>query len=154
VSQSTSPGNPNDVQLSTDVIRNSIIGLTYSREDAALHTSIWGEYRKIKYSDNKSLNSLVQTFGAKLNFPVRQLVSSGVFVNFSNTKREEVFREDKRFNVGTNVDVTLTHNLSGSFIVQYRTKESTDSLQNYDEFSVFAGLNYGFGGVKQRSVAY
>ena len=77
---------------------------------------------------------MVQTFGAKLDFPVTQLVSSGVFLNFDNTKRQEVFREDKSFNVGANVDITLTHKLSGSLIVQYRTKESTDSLKNYDEF--------------------
>ena len=68
VSQNTSPGNPNDVELVTDIIRNSIARLTYSRIDATLQTNIWGEFRKIKYSDNTSLNSLIQTVGAKLDF--------------------------------------------------------------------------------------
>lgn len=151
VSQRTSPGNPDDVQLSTDVIRNSILRLTYFREDAALHSRIWGEYRKLKYSDNTALSRLVQTFGAQLDFPVTQLVSSGIFVNFSSVKRQEIFLEDRRFNVGANINVTFTNKLSSSFNVQYRTKESTNSLLNYDEFSLFASLNYGFGGVNQRT---
>lgn len=152
VSQSAIPGDPNDVQLSTDVIRNSVARLTYSRADASLHTSIWAEYRKIRYSDNTDLSRLVQTFGAQLDFPVTQLVSSGVFLNFNNTKGIEFFREDKRFNIGTNVQVLFTANLSSTFDVRYQTKESTDSSNNYDEFSVFASLNYGFAGVGQRTI--
>ena len=152
VSQSTLPGDPNDVQLATDVIRNSLARLTYSRADASLHTSIWAEHRKIRYSDNTDLSRLVQTFGAQLDFPVTQLVSSGVFLSFNNSKGEEVFREDKRFNIGTNVQVSFTANLSSSFDVRYQTKESTNSATNYDEFSVFANLNYGFSGVSQRSI--
>ena len=152
VSQSISPGNPNDVQLSTDVLRNTMARLTYSRDDAALSSEFWAEYRKLKYSDNVVLNRLVHTLGAQLGFPVTQLVSSGVFVNFSNSNQEEISREDKRFNVGANVNVAFTPKLRSVFDIQYRTRESTNSLENYDEFSIFASLNYGFGGVKRRNV--
>ena len=139
-----SPGNPNDVQLATDVIRNSVVGLTYTREDEQLHTSIWAEYRKLKYRQSTDFNSLIQAVGVVIDFPVTQLVSSGIFVSFDDTNREEIFRVDKRFNVGVKINVIYTNNLNGSFNVNYRTKESTDSLANYDEFGVSASLDYNF----------
>lgn len=156
VSQSTSPGNPDDVQLSaTDVIRNSLLRLTYDRADAALHSRLWGEYRELKYSDNTVLSRTVQSFGAVLGFPVTQLVSSGVSLNFSSVKRLENPLEDRRFNIGANVNVIFTSKLSSSFKVQYRTRESsgspTASLRNYDELSIFASLNYGLGDARGRS---
>lgn len=154
VSQSTLPGDPSDVQLTTDVVRNSVARLGYSRKDASLGSNIWAEHRKIRYSDNTELSRLIQTFGAQLNFPVSQLISSGVFLNFNNTKGQEVFREDKRFEIGANVKVSFTSNLSSTFDVRYRTKESTDSTKNYDELSVFANLNYGFAGVGQRTISH
>ena len=151
VAADTSFGNPDDVELTADVIRNSIARLTYQREDASLHTRIWAEYREIKYSDNVVLSRTVQTFGAALSFPVTQLVSSGVTLGFDDVRGVEVVREDKRFNVAANVNVNFTTKLSGVFNVRYRTKESTNSVLNYDELSVFAGLSYGFGSVNQRT---
>jgi hypothetical protein len=151
VSQSASPGNPDDVQLSTDVIRNSITRLTYVRNDAALHTRIWGEYRKLKYSTSP-LDRVVRTFGSQLDFPVTQLVSSGVYINFDNTELLDTFRNDKRLRVGANIKASFSSNLNSTFDVQFRTKESTDSQQNYDEFSFFVSLNYGFGDTSRQSL--
>jgi hypothetical protein len=147
VSGSYVPGDPFDVQLSTDVIRNTVGKLSYLRDDEQLHSRIWVEYRKIRYSDNTDLNRLIHTFGAQLSFPVTQLVSSGVFVNFSDVNQTEIARDDKRFEVGVNVKATFTTRLHGVANVGYRTKESTTSTQNYDELRVFASLIYGFGSI-------
>jgi hypothetical protein len=87
---------------------------------------------------------LIQTVGAKLGFPITQLTSSGVFVNFYKNEREESGRLDKRFDVGVDLTILFSANLVASFDVRYRTKESTDSLANYDEFSAAARIDYDF----------
>jgi len=147
-------GNVDDVQLSADVVRNSVMHLGYLREDESLHSSIWAEYRKLAY-DISPLDRIVQTFGARLNYPVTQLLSGGVYVNFNRTRQLDTSREDKTFTFGSNIKYRLTAKLHSTFDIRYRTKESAESLidfeeirlRNYDEFSVFASLVYGFGDV-------
>jgi hypothetical protein len=148
------PGNPDDIQLTTDVIRNRVAQLTYSREDALLRTSLSVSYRDLVYSDSKDLNRQINLFSADLGFPVTQLISGSVFLNFENIdlpNDASGLRNDQRFNFGATTNVAFTAKLSGNARVLYRTKESTNSRLNYDEFSVFVGLSYGIGAARDRT---
>jgi len=42
-------GDFSNVQSSNEVLRNSILRLTYRREDATLNTELWGEFRELDY---------------------------------------------------------------------------------------------------------
>lgn len=143
-------GNPADVQITTDVIRNSIFNLAYLREDASLHSRIWGEFRKLTYSDSPS-DRVIRTYGINLNYPFTQLLSSGAYINYNRTKRLDVERLDQYYIVGGNLKYNFARNLYSSFDIKYRTKESTLASAIYDEFSVFASLVYGFGDVQRPS---
>ena len=53
-----SQNNPDDgdfsnVQSSNEVLRNSILRLTYRREDATLNTELWGEFRDLDYQGGR-----------------------------------------------------------------------------------------------------
>jgi len=149
----SSAGNPaggsgNDVQITADVVRNSIINLTYSREDATLRTHISARYRKLKYSDNP-LDSIVRGVDLQANYPVTQLLLSGAYTNYYRERRLDTGRLDKRFIIGTNLRYKFSRKLHGLFDLKYRKKESTSAPQNYDEFSVFVSLVYGFGDVSR-----
>jgi hypothetical protein len=148
ISQLTSPGDPNNVQLAADVIRNSILEVNYSRVGSALHTKIWGEFRKIRYSDSTEFNSVIKTFGTTLDFPVTQLVTSGATVKLDDIRRLEALPEriDKRFLVSANLAINLSNKLSSFMTLQYRSNESTANANSYDEFSFFVSLNYGLEG--------
>lgn len=138
------PGNPNVVQQATDVVRNSIGRLSYIRDDEVLNSLIYTEYRKIRYANLTELTRIIRSYGGKLQFPINQSTSSGVFVGYLDTELEESQRKDKELNVGTNVRVSFTRRLNSTVEVKYRTKESTDSSLNYDEFSASIALEYFF----------
>jgi hypothetical protein len=145
-------GNPNDVQITTDVIRNTVFGLVYMREDASLDSRIWANYRKVTYSDSPQ-DQVVREFGVNLNYPITQLLSSGAYTTYTHTKQLNTGRIDKRYKIGGNLRYQLSRKWRSLFDVQYRTKDSTDATQSYDEFSVFASLVYGFGDVYRPSSA-
>ena len=142
----TASGSGNDVQITADVIRNSIINLAYLREDASLRTRISARYNKVKYSDSP-LDRIIRDFDMVFSYPVTQLLSSGAYVNYNRTKQLDTDRLDKRFIVGGNLRYNFSRKLHGLFDLAYRKRESTFAPENYDEFSVFVSLVYGFGDV-------
>ncbi len=145
-------GSGGDVQITADVIRNSIINLAYLREDASLSTRVWARYHKLKYSDSP-LNRIIRDFGLRFSHPVTQLLSSGAYVNYNRTKQLDTDRLDKRFTVGGDLRYNFSRKLYGLFDLEYRKKESTVAAENYDEYSAFVSLVYGFGGVQRPSSA-
>ena len=146
---SSAIGNPNDVQLSFDVVRNKVINLAYSRVDAALHSNIWAEYRNLTYSSGSD-DRIVRSAGATIDYPLTQLLSSGVYIYFNNTTQPTSLQyDDTRYTFGGNLKYRFTPKLHSTIDLKYRTRDSTDPAQNYDELSVFANLVYGFGGVSR-----
>ncbi|HHJ34564.1 MAG TPA: hypothetical protein ENJ87_02250 [Gammaproteobacteria bacterium] len=137
-----------DVQITADVIRNSVINLAYTRKDASLGTNISARYHKLTYSE-RPLDRVIRNFGAQLNYPVTPLLSGGVYVNYNRTEQLDTARLDKFYSIGGNLNYHFSRKLRGLIDLKYRTKESTDALQNYDEVSVFVNLVYGFGNVKR-----
>jgi len=89
-------GVSNDVQVTTDVIRNGVFNLTYIRDDALLRTQVSARYRKVTYSDSP-LNRVVRFFGVDLNHPVTQLLSSGVYANYYRTDQLDTKRLDDNY---------------------------------------------------------
>ena len=136
----------NDVQITADVIRNSIINLAYLREDESLRTRISARYQKLSYSESP-FDSVIRNFDLEFSYPVTQLLSSGAYVNFNSEERLDTNRLDDRFTVGGNLRYNFSRKIHGLLDLKYREKESTLYSQNYDEFSVFASIVYGFGEV-------
>lgn len=143
-------GNPADVQITTDVIRNSIFNLAYLRDDASLHSRIWGEFRKLTYSDTPA-DRVIRTYGINVSYPMTQLLASGAYINYNRTRQLDTNRLDQYYIAGGNLKYNFARNLYSSFDIKYRFKQSTQPLAIYNEFSVFASLVYGFGDVQRPS---
>ena len=149
-------GDLDDVELTVDVVRSSKMRLAYVRADESLHSSLWIDYRKLKYEVSPN-DREIRTFGARLSYPVTQLLSGGVSVGYNHTTQLDTLREDKTFTFGTNIKYLLTAKLHTTVDIRYRTKESAEPsvdfdvlrLRNYDEFSIFASLIYGFGDISR-----
>ena len=152
LSGNPSNGNPADVQITTDVVRNSIFNLAYLRDDASLHSRIWGEFRKLTYSESPS-DRVIRTYGISLDYPFTQLLSGGASVNYNRTRRLDIDHLDEDYIVGGNLKYNFARNLYSAFDIKYRAKESTLAGQNFEEFSVFVSLVYGFGDVHRPSRA-
>lgn len=140
-------GNADDVQLSTDVVRNKMINLAYQRYDEELRSSIWAEYRKLTYNGGQ-FDREIRSSGIKLDYSLTQLLSTGAFAHYSRTNQLDASsREDTRIAIGGDIKYRMSSKLHSKLEVKYRTKDSTDVTKEYDEVSVFASLVYGFGGV-------
>ena len=85
----------------------------------------------------------------QFSHPVTQLLSSGAYVNYNRTKQLNTNRLDKRFTVGGNLRYNFSRKLHGLFDLKYRRKESTFAPENFDEYSAFVSLVYGFGDVRR-----
>ena len=75
------------------------------------------------------------------------MLSSGVYLNIRRSDYTESFIKDELYTVGGNLKYNFSRKLHGLFDLKYRNKESTILRENYDEFSVFFSLVYGFGEV-------
>ncbi len=137
-----------DVQISTSIIRNSNVSLAYLRRDASLHTRISGAYHKVEYS-NDPLDRVVQSYGVDLNYPITQLLSGGVYIEYNHTEQLDLDRIDEAAAIGGNLQYKFSRKLRGLFDLTYRKKESTYAPENYSEFSIFASIVYGFGDVRR-----
>jgi len=142
--------NDNDVQITTDVIRTNIVNLTYSRKDDSLDSQISARYNKINYS-NSPLDLEIRNLDVNFGHPVTQLLTSGIRLNYNRNERVDTGRVDKNYIAGVNLSYLMTRKLNASFDLSYRTRDSTVASQNYDEFSIFVSMTYGFGQVQQPS---
>ena len=137
-------GDPNDIQVTTDVIRNQVMTLGYSRTDGTLESSLTGTYRNLNYSESPN-DREIGSLNAVFNYPVTGLLTSGFYARYSDTDFTDTNRNDQRYTVGGNLRYQLSRKLHSLLDLKYRKKESTLATENFDELSVFASLTYGFG---------
>ncbi len=141
-------GNYNNVQITTDVIRNKLARLAYNREDGTFNSNLWVEYRGIMYSDSPNDRS-ISALGIDLNYPVTALLSSGFYTYYDKTRLTELDRNDNNFSVGFNLIYMHSRKLRSTLDIKYRKKQSTRFTQNYQENTIFYNLVYGFGRVSR-----
>lgn len=138
-------GDPNNVQVTTDVIRNTGMSLGYYRVDRTLESSITGELRELNYSE--SLNDRrIKQLNASLNYPLTALLSGGLNARFRNTDLTDTDITQKRYAAGANITYQLSRSLRSQFDLFYRHEITSDLTRDYSAWSVYVNLVYGFGG--------
>lgn len=136
----------NNVQITTDVIRNSTFNVGYSREDATVKTGVSFVYRKVKYSESP-LDQVNRTLRITVDHPISQRLTGGIYANYNASKRLITEREDEVSTVGGRLNYNFSTKLYGTFDLTYRNKKSTFDAANFDEYSVYLSAVYGFGQV-------
>jgi hypothetical protein len=137
-------GDPNNIQITTDVIRYQVISLGYYRQDGTLDSSLTGELSKLNYSESPN-DRRIWNVNAELNYPITALLSSGFYARHNNTDYIDTNRIDNDFTIGGGIRYHLSRNLHSRFDLKYRNRDSTLDSANFDEWSVYASLTYGFG---------
>jgi hypothetical protein len=137
-------GDPNDIQITFDVIRNSVATLGYIREDGTLVSGLRGNYRYVNYSETPN-DSKTMALNAAFIYPVTALLSSGFYADFNNTDYIDAARVDENYSAGFYLKYQLSRKLHTAIDAKYRTRDSTLESQNFDEWSAYATLVYGFG---------
>jgi hypothetical protein len=137
-------GDFDNEQVSGDVLQNNTARLTYRREGDSLNTEIWTELRDLDYKESPD-DRKVQDYGIGLGYRITPLLTTGVDGQYTRTEQTDVDRTDKEYSVGGIIAYQLTRKLRCDLNVRYRDKNSTQSIDEFNEFSVFAGIVYGVG---------
>lgn len=137
-------GDPNSIQITTDVIRNQVASLGYFRQDGTLDSSLTAELRKLNYSESPD-DRRIWSVNAELNYPVTALLRSGFYARHINTDYLDTNRIDSDFRIGSGITYQLSRSLNSLLDLQYRNRDSTLEAENFDEWSIYVSLTYGFG---------
>ena len=139
-------GDYNNVQTSGDVLRNKIFRVDYIRKDSTLNSNIWTEFRDLDYKESPD-DRKVKEIGARLDYQVTAVVSTGIYGRYNNTKETDINRDYKRYETGVTASYSLSRKLSTRLNLQYRKKDSSSNNDGYTEYSAFLGLVYGLGSI-------
>jgi Putative beta-barrel porin 2 len=139
-------GDYSNVQTSGDVLRNKIFRMSYLRKDSTLNSSIWTEFRDLDYKESPD-DREIKEIGAKLDYQVTAVVSTGIYGRYNKTKETDINRDDKRYETGVTASYSLSRKLSTRLNLQYRKKDSSSNNDGYTEYSAFLGLVYGLGSI-------
>ncbi len=135
-----------NLEVTADVVRNSLFHLTYIRDDASLNSRYWIESRKVRYSGTL-LTRETQAVGLTFSRPITRLLSSSIYLKYNRTKQLETLRLDKRYTTGISLKYRMSRKMNALFDVKFRKKNSNSAADKYDETSIFVRLVYGFGDV-------
>jgi hypothetical protein len=135
-----------NLEVTADVVRNSLFHLTYIRDDASLNSRYWIESRKVRYSGTL-LTRETQAVGLTFSRPITRLLSSSMYLKYNRTKQLETLRLDKRYTTGISLKYRMSRKMNALFDVKFRKKNSNSAADKYDETSIFVRLVYGFGDV-------
>lgn len=137
-------GDPNDIQITTDVIRNKLVSVGFTRTYRSLESSLTGQIRDLNYSESPN-DRRIWALRGEFNFPVAAALTGGIYAVFNNTEFIDVVRTDDNTAVGAGATYMLTRKLSTNFDLKYRKRDSTLETQDFDEWSAYVSLAYGFG---------
>jgi len=136
-------GDFSNVQIADDVLRDSIVRLTYRRDGLTLNTSVWGELRDLDYEVAQSDRDWKQV-GLQLDYRVTPLITTSLSGEYNRIKQTDISTRDDRYLVTGTMGYSFTRKLSTYFDLRYQEQDSdSGSLNEYEEFSTFVRLVYG-----------
>ena len=142
-------GGFSNVQTSNDVLRDSIMRLTYSYEGATINSHFYGELRDLDYKESQDDRD-IREVGADLSYSVTQLLTTGILGTYTRVKRTDIGSRDTRYSITGRLGYNLSRKLKANFDVRYQDQSSnSDLVSEYSEFSTFVSLVYGFARVSR-----
>jgi hypothetical protein len=141
--------NPNtgafsNVQVSNDIVRDSVFRITYNRQGSLVNSRLWTELRDLDY-DTAMLDREVQEVGADITYPLTALLTGSVSGIYLRTKDTANMSTDKEYQLSGRLDYSLSRKLTANIGVRVQSKDSSVATREYDEQSIIAGIAYRLG---------
>jgi len=137
-------GNFGNIQTSSDVLRNSLFRVAYNRNGTTLDFSAWVELRDLNYQTTPN-DRKVQEYGTSFGYNLSPRMTATVGGRYIETKEENLMITEKYSQADGQLGYALSRKLNAHAGVRFQTKNSTLPQNEFDEFSVFAGLGYLLG---------
>ena len=113
-----------------------------------MKSRIWLELRELDYKETPNDRN-IQDVGVELTRTVSPRFSSGLYGTFTRVEETDIDQTNKTYLAGADVVYQLANKLRAIVNLQYQTRDSNISSQEYDELSGFIGLLYGYGDVER-----
>lgn len=136
------------LQLSTDVIRDRSIRLSYNRDGDYVNSDLWAQGSEFIYSSSLEDRRVI-SLGLDLGKQFTGTLSGNFFTVLEQTELLERVRNDDKITFNASLGYRHTRKLRSKLAMQYRDSSSTDPFFSYSNWSVFYSLSYGFGEVRQ-----
>ncbi len=137
-------GNFGNIQISNDVLRNSLLRVKYGRTGSTVDFSTWIEWRDLNYQTTPD-DRKVQEYGARLGYKLSPRMTASVSGRYIHTDQTKLALTDKYYQAGGMLGYALSRRLNARAGVQFRNRDNTNPLDEYNEYSVFASLGYHLG---------
>lgn len=137
-------GSFGNVQISNDVVRDSVARITYRRGGSVANFSVWTEWRKLDYKTTP-LDRDLQEIGATFGYEFTARLTASLDGRYIRTKEQGPQLTDKYYQAGGQLGYGLTRKLRTYAGIQFQNRDNTDPAAGYDEFSIYAGLGYRLG---------
>ncbi len=139
--QNPNTGNFQNLQASSDVLRNNIVRISYIRAGAALNGQLWAEYRKDDYKVVQE-DREVKNIGIAVNQRISSLLTSQLRLEYLATELTDINRDDRIMSVNGELEYHLSPSLSTRFGLGYNRKNANNKLFDYDELTGLISLVY------------
>jgi uncharacterized protein (PEP-CTERM system associated) len=100
--------------------------------------------REINYSESPEDRKFA-TLTADFSHPITALLSTGFYARYDNVDYLDTDRIDENYTIGGGFRYQLSRSLNSSLDLKYRERDSTLDAQNFNEWSAYINLAYGFG---------
>jgi len=138
-----------NIQTSNDVVRNSVMRLTYRYEAARINSYVYGELRDLDYKETPDDRD-IREVGADLNYSLTQLLTTGLLGTYTRVKRTDIGDRDTRYSITGRLGYNLSRKLKANFDIRYQDQDSdSGSINDYSELSAFVSLVYGIARVSR-----
>lgn len=142
-------GDADNEQITGDVFRNGVLRAGYDLNGSIFTVSTWAEVRDLDYKASPQ-DREIQEVGLALDYRMTPRLVPGLYGGYNRTELTDVDRTDKERVFGGRLAFNLSRSLRTQLTLQYREKNSTRRADEFEEFSAFLSLNYGFGNIKTR----
>lgn len=142
-------GDADNEQISGDVFRNGVLRAEYDLNGSILAVSSWIEVRDLDYKASPQ-DREIQDVGLVLDYRMTPRLVPGLYGGYNRTELTDADRTDKERIFGGRLAFNLSRSLRTQFTLQYREKNSTRRTDEFEEFSAFLSLSYGFGNIEAR----
>jgi len=102
--------------------------ISYRRDDSTFNTEMWSELRDLDYKESPDDRD-VKEFGARLDYKVSALITTGIFGSYNRTKETDNRRKDKTYVLRGNAGYSLSPKLSANFDLQYQNRDSNRTVR-------------------------
>jgi hypothetical protein len=137
-------GNYSNIQTSSDVVRSRLLRIAYNRAGSTADLSGWIELRELDY-DTVNDDQKLQEYGVSVGYRVTAKMTASARASYVKTEVESPAATEKHYATDGQLRYALSRKLSANGGVRFQRRDHTDPLQEFDEYSIFAGLGYYLG---------